>query len=54
MWVKSGTDTATDLYWGRGNPVWNNDGDVAVLRDAGGGEMDRCAYAGGGEEAGCE
>ncbi len=52
VWVGAGTDTATDLFWGRGSAVWNNDGDVALLRDAGGGEVERCAYAGGGEEAG--
>ncbi|CCJ35659.1 hydrolase [Methanoculleus bourgensis MS2] len=29
----AGTDTATDLYWGRRTPVWNNDGDIATLTD---------------------
>ncbi|WP_238392108.1 DUF4350 domain-containing protein [Halorussus amylolyticus] len=28
-----GTDSDTDLYWGRGSPVWNNDGDTATLYD---------------------
>jgi hypothetical protein len=32
----SGTDTATDRYWGYGSPVWNNDGDTATLRTADG------------------
>jgi hypothetical protein len=37
----SGTDDPdsnpdADLYWGRGQPVWNNDGDVASLFDASG------------------
>jgi competence protein ComEC len=32
----SGTDTATDLYWGAGSPVWNNAGDTVVVRDASG------------------
>ena len=27
----SGVDTSTDLYWGRGNHIWNNDHDVAYL-----------------------
>ncbi|EMA64360.1 beta-lactamase [Halorubrum kocurii JCM 14978] len=27
----SGTDTATELYWGSGSPVWNNDGDTVIL-----------------------
>jgi competence protein ComEC len=31
-----GNDTATDLYWGRTSPVWNNDGDLATLADANG------------------
>ena len=31
-----GDDTATDLYWGRETPVWNNDGDTATLADANG------------------
>lgn len=31
-----GNDTATDLYWGRESPVWNNDGDLATLADANG------------------
>ena len=32
-----GNDTATDLYWDRKSPVWNNDGDIATLSDAAGG-----------------
>ena len=32
----AGNDTATDLYWGRGSAVWNNDGDLATLADANG------------------
>jgi competence protein ComEC len=32
----SGTDTATDLYWGASQPVWNNDGDTVIVEtDAG-------------------
>lgn len=26
-----GTDTETDLYWGSGSPVWNNDGDTIIV-----------------------
>jgi competence protein ComEC len=26
-----GNDTATDLYWNKTTPVWNNDGDIATL-----------------------
>jgi micrococcal nuclease len=32
----AGDDTDDDLYWGRDRPVWNNSGDLAVLRDADG------------------
>jgi len=32
----SGTDSATDLYWGSDAPVWNNGGDTVTLRDANG------------------
>ncbi|WP_135824262.1 DUF4350 domain-containing protein [Halorussus ruber] len=31
----SGTDSSTDLYWGSGSPVWNNDSDTAYLYDDG-------------------
>ena len=30
----SGTDTDTDLYWGSGRPIWNNDGDTVTVTDA--------------------
>lgn len=33
VWTKGGTNTATDLYWGRGAAIWNNIGDRAFLRD---------------------
>ena len=33
VWTRSGTDTDTDLYWGRSDPVWGNDGDTAYLED---------------------
>ena len=29
-------DTATELYWGSGRPLWNNDGDTAKLYGADG------------------
>ena len=32
MWVKSGTNTESDLYWGRNRPIWNNVGDTATLQ----------------------
>jgi hypothetical protein len=34
VWTKAGTNTATDLYWGRGQAVWNKAGDCAYLRDS--------------------
>ncbi len=43
VWVKSGTATATDLYWGRGSEVWDAT-DRAVLRDASGNLRDVRAY----------
>jgi hypothetical protein len=30
----SGNDTATDLYWNKKMPTWNNNGDMATLKDA--------------------
>jgi len=33
VWTKRGTNTSTDLYWGRGVAVWSNIGDRAYLRD---------------------
>ncbi|NLV13063.1 lamin tail domain-containing protein [Haloarcula argentinensis] len=30
----SGTDTATDLYWGSERPIWNNGGDTVTVIDA--------------------
>ncbi|RLM48096.1 MBL fold metallo-hydrolase [Haloarcula sp. Atlit-47R] len=29
----SGTDTATDLYWGSERPIWNNGGDTVTVTD---------------------
>lgn len=44
VWVKAGANSATDLYWGRNGAVWNNGGDTATLRDAGGIEQDVFVY----------
>jgi hypothetical protein len=33
VWTAGGTDTGTDLYWGRSDPVWGNQSDTAYLRD---------------------
>ncbi|MEF8852199.1 MAG: lamin tail domain-containing protein [Haloarculaceae archaeon] len=40
----TGTDTPTDLYWGRSGAVWNNDGDTVFVRDANGTVVDRREY----------
>ncbi len=44
VWVKSGANTATDLYWGSGSAIWNNDGDTAYLRDSQGNLIDSYSY----------
>ena len=33
VWTREGHDTQTNLYWGRSDPVWGNDGDTAYLWD---------------------
>jgi hypothetical protein len=42
VWTGGGAATPADLYWGSTVPVWNNEGDVATLRDAGDGLV--CEY----------
>ncbi len=44
VWVKSGVDTTTDLYWGSGAAIWNSTGDAATLADSGGELVDSCSY----------
>jgi len=44
-----GTDSATDVYWGSGSYIWNNDGDTATLADSGGTVVDTCSYSDPGE-----
>lgn len=39
VWSGAGADTSTDLYWAQKQPVWNNTGDVARLRDPAGGAI---------------
>ncbi|MCC4772024.1 MBL fold metallo-hydrolase [Methanosarcina sp. DH2] len=36
LYTGKGMDTATEIYWGSGNPIWNNDGDTASLYDSSG------------------
>lgn len=33
-----------DMYWGLANYVWNNNGDVATLKNRAGTIVDRCRY----------
>ena len=40
----SGTDTATDLYWGSGSPIWNNAGDTVILSNADGERVLEVSY----------
>jgi len=34
IWTGAGTDDASNLFWGRNQAVWNNQGDTATLRDS--------------------
>ncbi|RJT06772.1 ferritin-like domain-containing protein [Halococcus sp. IIIV-5B] len=36
LYTGSGTDTATERYWGRANEVWDNGADTMTVRDASG------------------
>jgi hypothetical protein len=37
----AGNDTSVDLFWNRSSSIWNNDGDVATLKDASGNIVSR-------------
>ncbi|WP_424016222.1 lamin tail domain-containing protein (plasmid) [Halorientalis pallida] len=41
----SGQDTATDLYWDSGSPIWNNGGDTVTVRDDAGNIVIQEEYA---------
>lgn len=34
VWSGSGSDSNSNLHWNSPQPIWNNDGDVATVRDA--------------------
>lgn len=40
----SGTENATNLYWGSHWWIWNDSGDTSTLRNAGGTTVDTCSY----------
>ena len=40
----SGSSNQTALFWGRGRPVWNNDGDVLLMTNPAGERMLRYAF----------
>jgi len=40
----SGTNTATDLYWGSGRAIWNNDGDTVYLYNSKGELIDKYSW----------
>lgn len=45
LWSGRGSDDAGNAYWGRRQAVWNNTGDLAVLRDPDGGERARATWS---------
>jgi hypothetical protein len=54
LYTGRGTNTATTRYWNSPlHPIWNNDGDLAVLKTSTGTTVDSCRYAGGGTTAYC-
>jgi hypothetical protein len=44
VWTKSGVIDPENLYWGRTDPVWNDHGDCAYLRDEEGDLVDSYCY----------
>jgi micrococcal nuclease len=40
----SGTNTSTDVYWGSGAAIWNNDHDTVYLYDSVGTLVDSYTY----------
>lgn len=49
----SGSNTATNRYWGSGGYIWNNDGDIARLKNKAGTLIDKCSYSGAGDYLAC-
>jgi hypothetical protein len=53
LYTGKGTNAPGKRFWGSSGPVWNNDGDLAVLANSSGAVVDKCSYAGGGTVAYC-
>jgi hypothetical protein len=53
VWTKSGSNTATDVYWGSGQAIWNNTGDTATLKNSNNQTVSVCSYPGGGVDYTC-
>ena len=49
----NGSNTAAHRYWRNGWYIWNNDGDRATLKNAGGTTIDSCSYSGAGDYVNC-
>ena len=47
VWVITGTNTATELFWGRDTATFNNTGDTATLRDSNQNIIYTCTYTSG-------
>jgi hypothetical protein len=45
VWTGAGEDTGTDVYWGYGRGLWDNDGDTATLKDYRGQVVDTFNYS---------
>ena len=39
-----GTNTGSNLYWGRSGYIWNNTGDTATLKNSSGTTKDTCSW----------
>lgn len=53
LYTGAGTNTTRRRYWNAGSPRWDNDGDLAILKNSSGTKIDSCRYAGGGTVAYC-
>lgn len=44
VWTTSGSNSASNLYWGQNQPVWDNGGDCATLRNNQGQVVNQYCY----------